>query len=138
MSRSIHMTKLDQERLFDLISKSKKNYETLNNIHILNLEQELKKAVYTNSESISGNVVTMNSIVELIDLDHSEEFTVTLVYPEESDIIDNKISILSPVGTAILGYSINDTIDWTVPDGQIRLLIKNIIYQPEANGDYDV
>jgi regulator of nucleoside diphosphate kinase len=132
------MTKLDQERLFDLISKSKKNYETLNNIHILNLEQELKKAVYTNSESISGNVVTMNSIVELIDLDHSEEFTVTLVYPEESDIIDNKISILSPVGTAILGYSINDTIDWTVPDGQIRLLIKNIIYQPEANGDYDV
>jgi regulator of nucleoside diphosphate kinase len=78
----------------------------------------------------------MNSRVGLVDLDTEEEMVYTLVFPHEADITQSKISVLAPIGTAILGYRVGDTLTWQVPDGMRRLRVKQILYQPEAAGDY--
>jgi regulator of nucleoside diphosphate kinase len=62
--------------------------------------------------------------------------TWTLVFPEDADIDQNRISVLAPIGTAMLGYSVGDTIEWPVPEGLRRIQVKEILYQPEAAGDY--
>ncbi len=76
----------------------------------------------------------MNSTVCLEDLETGEEMTYTLVFPNEADIDQNKISVLAPIGTAMLGYRVGDTVEWPVPSGISRLQVKQILYQPEANG----
>ena len=60
----------------------------------------------------------------------------TLMFPNEADITQSKISVLAPIGTAMLGYRVGDTFMWKVPDGIRRLEIKGVLYQPEASGDY--
>jgi regulator of nucleoside diphosphate kinase len=69
-------------------------------------------------------------------LNSGKEIKFQIVYPEEADIKNNKISILSPVATALIGYRINDTIEWIIPSGMTKILIEEIIYQPEAAGHY--
>ncbi|KAB2835548.1 MAG: transcription elongation factor GreAB, partial [Candidatus Brocadia sp.] len=74
--------------------------------------------------------------VVLQDLETGEEETYTLVFPENADIARGKISILAPIGTAMLGYEAGDAFEWKVPAGKRRLKVKQILYQPEAAGDY--
>ncbi len=64
--------------------------------------------------------------------------TYSLVFPTEADSDEGKISILAPIGTAILGYRSGDTIEWSVPSGLRRIKVDEILYQPEASGDYDL
>jgi regulator of nucleoside diphosphate kinase len=78
----------------------------------------------------------MNCKVELLDLDKNEKMTFTLVFPNAANIDQGKISILAPIGTAILGYRVGDIVIWQVPAGQRRIKIEKILYQPEASGDY--
>ncbi len=59
-----------------------------------------------------------------------------LVFPDNSDVTEGKISILAPIGTALLGYKVGDIIEWKVPRGMAKLEVKEILYQPEAAGDY--
>jgi regulator of nucleoside diphosphate kinase len=60
----------------------------------------------------------------------------SLVFPNEADADEGRISILAPVGTAMIGYRVGDVIEWQVPSGLRRLKVEEIIYQPEASGDY--
>jgi len=60
------------------------------------------------------------------------------VFPSDADIAQSKISVLAPIGTAMLGYRVGDTFEWKVPDGIRRLEIKGVLYQPEAAGDYNL
>jgi regulator of nucleoside diphosphate kinase len=62
--------------------------------------------------------------------------TCTLVFPDDADIDQNRISVLAPIGTAMLGYSVGDAFEWQVPAGLTRFKVKEILYQPEASGDY--
>ena len=78
----------------------------------------------------------MNSQVVLSDLETSEDVIYTLVFPSDADIDAGKISVLAPIGTAILGYRVGDVIEWMVPSGKRRIAIKELRYQPEAAGDY--
>ena len=87
-------------------------------------------------EDLPKDVITMNSKILIIM--NGNEGEVTLVYPQEADLIEDKISILSPIGTAILGYREGDTIEWAVPSGSIEIHIQKILYQPEAAGDLDL
>jgi regulator of nucleoside diphosphate kinase len=80
----------------------------------------------------------MNSRVRLRDLDSGEQMEVSLVYPAAADVKSNKVSVLAPIGTAILGYRTGDTIDWEVPAGLRRLKVEDVLYQPEASGDYSL
>ncbi len=106
------------------------------NKHLEELSKELLRAEVVDSENIPADVITMNSRVRLVDLDSKEERIYTLVFPSEANIDENKISILAPIGTAMLGYRVGDTIKWQVPAGTRRLKVKAILYQPESAGDY--
>ncbi|MDD5584091.1 MAG: nucleoside diphosphate kinase regulator [Candidatus Omnitrophica bacterium] len=97
------------------------------------LEAELKRANIVDSNNIPPDVVTMNSKVYLRDMDTGRDEFYQLVYPGEADIERCKISVLAPIGTAILGYKVEDIIEWRVPAGIRKLKIKKILYQPEAN-----
>jgi len=78
----------------------------------------------------------MNSKVRLKDLDSGEEVIYSLVFPNDANVAENKISVLAPVGTALIGYRVGDPIEWKVPRGLKRLKIEEILYQPERAGDY--
>jgi regulator of nucleoside diphosphate kinase len=106
--------------------------------HLEELDRELARAKIVPQKHIPPDVATMNSKVHLRILDSGEDMTCTLVYPDEADITSSKMSILAPVGTALIGYRIGDTVEWEVPAGRIRLRIEEILYQPEAAGDYDL
>ena len=131
LSRQIYITENDRAKLKKLIDdalfdgKADKSFEDLRN--------EMKNARTVNIKDLPGNVVTMNSKA-LILLDGNEE-EITLVYPQEADLIENRISVLSPIGIALLGYSEGDMIQWTVPSGTMEIEIRKVLYQPEAAGD---
>lgn len=95
------------------------------------LRGELAIAEVVASSDVPPDVVTMNSTVRLRDVNTGEVDTYTLVYPEEARIADGKLSILAPIGTAILGYRVGDQISWQVPNGSTRMQIEEVIFQPE-------
>jgi regulator of nucleoside diphosphate kinase len=94
------------------------------------LKGELARAQVKPRAQIPPSVVTMNSAVRLRDLESREEETYTLVFPEEADIYENKVSVLAPVGTALLGYQAGDVVEWPVPAGVRRFRIKEV-FPPE-------
>lgn len=138
MARQIFITEKDRERLQKLINEAKEFHHSGSEAYLKNLEQELSRAKIIASEKIPHNVVTMNSKVLLKDLDTGEKMVYTLVYPAESNLMEDKISVLAPVGTAIIGLREKDAIDWKIPDGLVRLEVEKILYQPEAAGDFDL
>ncbi|HRR35097.1 MAG TPA: nucleoside diphosphate kinase regulator [Kiritimatiellia bacterium] len=99
------------------------------------LAEELKKATIVTPDTLPANVVTMNSRLRLMDLDTRKPFEMTVVFPQDADVDTGKVSVISPVGTAVLGYAEGDTIEWSVPAGTRRLMIEKVLYQPEAAGD---
>lgn len=98
------------------------------------LEAELARARVVPAGKVPPDVVTMNSVVRLRDLDTDETEEYELVYPEDADLEHNRISVLAPVGTAILGYRLGDVIEWPVPAGMRRLRVEEVLYQPERAG----
>ncbi len=97
---------------------------------------ELQNAEIVEPEKMPPDVITMNSKVRFKDIEESEDYIFSLVYPGDSDTSKGKLSILAPVGTALLGYRVGDEIRWKVPAGTKIFCVKEILYQPEANGDY--
>lgn len=106
--------------------------------YLASLDAELKRAEVVDPQSVPRHVITMNSTVRLRDLDTGELETYTLVFPEQADIANHKLSVLAPVGTAILGQRVGDTLRWRVPDGWRRLKVERILYQPERAGVFQV
>jgi regulator of nucleoside diphosphate kinase len=100
------------------------------------LYEELKNAVLVEPEKMPPDVITMNSKVRFKDIEESEDYIFSLVYPEEADTSKGKLSILAPIGTALLGYRVGDKVKWKVPAGEKTFLVEEILYQPEANRDY--
>jgi regulator of nucleoside diphosphate kinase len=97
---------------------------------------DLDKAVIIEPSEIPEDVVTMHSKVLIRDLNHNKTHKVQLVYPEDADHSMNRISIFSPIATAVLGNKVGDIVDWNTSDGNIKIKIECILYQPEALGDY--
>jgi regulator of nucleoside diphosphate kinase len=81
-------------------------------------------------------VITMRSKARLLDIDSGKEVVYSLVFPNEADLEKGKISVLAPIGTAMIGYKVGDIIEWEVPAGLRRLRVEEVLYQPEAAGDY--
>ena len=100
------------------------------------LREELSRAQIVDPQTIPSGVVTMNSTIDLLDLETGEAETFTIVFPENADGYEGKISVLAPIGTAVLGNSIGDILNFEVPLGTRCLEVKNIVYQPEASGDF--
>ncbi len=133
--RTIYITAFDKKRLMKLIGDNA-NFNNPDNKYLKELEKELNRGKIVEPNDILQNVITMNSMVRLKDLDSGEEMTYTLVFPDIADINKNKISILAPIGTALIGYKVEDIIEWKVPSGLRKLKVEEILYQPEAAGDY--
>ena len=101
------------------------------------LSQELERAQVLPPEQIPAGIVTMHSRVDCVDELHDEKHSLTLVYPHEADFDKGHVSVLAPVGSALLGLRIGDAIDWPAPSGTtLRLRVTAIGYQPEAAGDF--
>ncbi|MBM4147407.1 MAG: nucleoside diphosphate kinase regulator [Nitrospira sp.] len=133
--RTIYITSSDMLKLENLI-EGRREGNLKDKEHLEELENELERAVLMDSKAIPPNVITMNSRVLMKDLDTQEEMTYTLVFPADASVKENKISVLAPIGTAMIGYKVGDVIEWPVPSGQRRLKVIDILYQPEAAGDY--
>lgn len=133
--REIFITQFDKNRLEELIEVAE-TFGDHGRKDLQDLQEELDRARIVPSKKVPSTVVTMNSRVLLRDVDTSEEMTYTLVFPMEADIDSGAISVLAPVGTAILGYSEGDVVEWPVPSGRRRISIERVLYQPEAAGDY--
>jgi regulator of nucleoside diphosphate kinase len=133
--REIYVTALDVERLRKLL-EGVRLWSSRDREHLEALEGELDRAHVVAPQEIPGDIVTMNSAVLVRDLDTDAEMALTLVFPSDTGLELGKISILAPVGTALLGYRVGDTIEWKVPGRVRRLRIERMLYQPEAAGDF--
>ena len=135
---TIYITELDRQRLEKLIALAGERNRRANHLYLSRLEEELERAETVAPEEVPSDIITMRSKVRLSDLDTGEEMVYTLVFPSEANYDEGKISVLAPVGTAMLGYRVGDIIEWQVPSGVRRLKVEEIIYQPEAAGDYNL
>ena len=133
--REIYITKFDMDRLVELIEGLRLSPKA-NQDHLDLLEKELYRAVLVEPQDIPRDVVTMNSRVSITDTESGEQMVYTLVFPSKANIADNKLSIMAPLGMALLGYRKGNIVKWTVPSGVKKLRVDDIIYQPEAAGDY--
>lgn len=135
--RNIHITEFDLMRLRSLIIEARySNYR--DTPYLDSLAKELNEAIVVPSKEVPPDVITMNSRVRLRDLDADEEMVYTLVFPEDANISQGKVSVLAPIGTAMLGYRVGEIFEWQVPEGIRKIKIEEMLYQPEASGDYDV
>ncbi|WLD57836.1 nucleoside diphosphate kinase regulator [Salinispirillum sp. LH 10-3-1] len=101
------------------------------------LEAELDRASFVAPQDVPPTVVSMNSTVRFRVESSNEEFSRTLVYPKDMDSNGDKISILAPVGSALLGLSQGDQIEWPKSGGKVlNVRIEEVLYQPERAGEY--
>lgn len=136
MSKII-LSKLDHSRIKACIHDAKQ-FKSINAKDAASLMNELDSAEIVDSQKMPGNIVTMNSIVKISFLDTNKQTEFQIVYPGKANLKEKKISIFSPIATALLGYKEGDEIEWIVPAGPTKIRVDEIIYQPEAAGHYDL
>jgi regulator of nucleoside diphosphate kinase len=130
--RTLYITATDYARLEKLIETARRGAQAS---YIQDLEAELAHARIVPEAEIPQDVVTMHSRVLLVDLETGERLECTLVFPHQADTSRQRISVLAPIGTAMLGYRSGDSFTWQVPRGPRRMEIRRVLYQPEAAGD---
>lgn len=130
MTDRIFVTKADLEKLWHLLES--RQLDSPDRANLDRLEHELDRAEIVESSDVLPDVVTMNSEVRLRDLDSGDVIRYRLVFPSQVRA-PNDISVLAPVGTALLGYRAGDVVEWRVPKGIRRLQILQVVYQPEAS-----
>lgn len=133
----IILSRLDYSRIQNYITNARQS-GSINVNEAKNLISELNNAKIVEPEEIPGNVVTMNSIVKISFLNSGKQLQFQIVYPTQASLKENKISIFSPIATALIGYTVGSEIEWMVPTGLTKIKIDEIIYQPEAAGDFNL
>lgn len=129
----IIISSLDAERLDNLL-------DSLGNKQFPGKDEllaELDRADIVAPEKMPPNIVTMNSTVKFKEVTSGKEFSLTLIYPQENKNNDAVVSILAPVGSALLGLTEGDTIQWPKPGGGLLSVeIIEVVYQPERAGEF--
>jgi len=128
-SGNIVITENDYDRLLRLINSGRYSGHDKENLDVL--AQELERAIIVNGVDLPGDVVTMNSHVRVKDLDRNDEVAYQIVFPADANAGKNRISVLAPLGTGLLGYRAGDTVEWPVPSGMRRLRIVNVKREPD-------
>jgi regulator of nucleoside diphosphate kinase len=135
---TIVLTENDYSRLKQLLVELSRQSEGMQ-AGLETLEEILDLARVISPEKVPANTVTMNSRVMYEDVRSGEKGTVTIVYPADADVSTRKISILSPVGAALIGETQGAEVELPVPHGQTRCIrILDVLYQPEAEGDFEL
>ena len=131
----IILTRLDVQRLEKLIDSLD---DTLPGVVALQAELDRAETV-VGHEEVPAGVVTMNSRVHCREEISGKDYHLTLVYPKDANADEGKISILAPVGSALLGLQKGQHINWPAPGGKtLKLKLLEVEYQPEAAGDFDL
>jgi len=133
MRKNIIITEADHDRLTQLVEGSRHSRQR-DLKHLDDLEHELESAVVVRSGEVPRDVVTMNSRVRVKDLNTGREITYQIVFPRDADVAQNRISVLAPIGTGLLGHSAGSIVEWDVPSGTRCFRILAVEYQPEAAG----
>jgi regulator of nucleoside diphosphate kinase len=128
---NIIITKTDLQRLLPVLDHH--NSEATES-----LAGELYRAIVVEPDAVPADVVTMNSDVVYEDCATLAKRTVRLVYPKDADGARGFVSVLAPIGSALLGMRVNQTIEWSVPSGTKRIRVLEVRYQPEAAGHFDL
>ncbi len=127
-NRKIYVTREDVQRLESVLAQHRAGQTSPT------LEDEIARAEVVAAEEIPPSVVTMNSQVKYRDKDTGAVHEVALVYPHEADIARKKVSILAPVGIALLGLSVGQAISYRVPDGREKTIeVLAVTFQPESD-----
>lgn len=141
--KPIYITDSDRKRLKTLLEENWLDRRE-DRGDLKRLDYELDRARVVKSTEVPNDVVTMNSCVRLRDLDSGDAVVFSLVYPSEpyaagsDNLAEMTVSVLAPIGTAVLGYRLGDTIRWEVPGGMRRLKVEGVLFQPEAAGRLDL
>lgn len=133
MAKELIISRIDRERLNRLIQDAQYSGGSQDPSYRA-LRQEIERARVVEPQALPANVLSMRTRA-VIALD-GEEKEAQLVYPDEADWTRGLLSVLSPVGTALIGYREGDKIQWDVAGGRTSIEIRRILYQPEAAGDY--
>jgi regulator of nucleoside diphosphate kinase len=137
MKDQIHITAPDRDRLFASMERVEMQGGALESRHIRQLHHELDRAtIVEDPRQMPPNVVTMRSRVRLRDDRNGRAEEYTLVYPEESEPMERRISVLAPLGAAMLGHRAGDSFAVELPAGTVRYSVEHLAYQPEAAGHY--
>lgn len=131
-AEEIIITTTDFDRLQGLLESSRSGVATGTTA----LRQELQRGRVVAAQEVPQGVVTMNSRVRVRHLDERVSKTYTVVYPADADIDQGKISVLAPIGAALIGARVGQVVEFSAPVGQRRLRVDKILYQPEAAGDF--
>ena len=134
-NRNIIISSTDRNRLLQLIDSARLDRRVPSQSLDV-LDGELARATVVEPAELPRDVVAMNSTVWFRDLDTEEIERYTLVFPPKADVVRDRISVLAPIGTALLGYRLRDIVEWRVPQGRRRLEITKVdqhqaAYQPE-------
>lgn len=117
----------DHAILERLLSQRRRNNE------VAALAAELERAKIVDGSEVTPDVVTMGSVVRFVDVETGDEKEITLVYPHEANVAENKISVLAPVGAALLGLRTGHSISWPVPSGRARRFrLVEVLFQPKV------
>jgi regulator of nucleoside diphosphate kinase len=101
--------------------------------HLRELAVELERALVLDADEVPGNVITMHTRARILDLESGARHEWKLVFPAEADLSAHRISVLAPLGTALLGYGEGDELEWKVPGGLRRLRVEKV-QQPKNYG----
>lgn len=128
------MTQIDAERVAAAITSSART-----GVSVTLLGEEIARARIVPQSAIPPDIVTMNSRLRIIDVDSGAASELTIVYPRDANADVGRVSVLAPIGSALLGLREGQTIEWPLPNGKVkRITVLQVCYQPEAAGDYDL
>lgn len=131
-NHNIIISSVDHDRLLQLVDSARLDWR-IPRQSLDVLEGELGRATIVEPGRLPRNAIAMNSIVCFRDLDTEESERYQLVFPPDADVIHQRISVLAPIGTALLGFRRGDIIEWQVPQGRRRLQITKVIQEQPAN-----
>lgn len=132
-ARQIIVTTADFDRLHELVDSPK--YRATHATLLAALKEELARCKVVEQGGVPKGVITMHSRVRVRDKEEDEPQTFTLVYPKDADIMEEKLSVLTPLGTALLGMKAGQVVTFDAPGGARKLKVERVLYQPEAAGD---
>ncbi len=135
-SRQIYITRNDLARLEELLRTARSFSEERDSDYLGQLEALLEGSYTVSAREVPADVVTMNSRVRLTSADGGSSTVYTVVFPADADAARQRVSVLAPLGAALLGCRIGQDAVWETPEGTRRLRVAEMLYQPEAAGDY--
>lgn len=131
---AFQITSFDKERLRRLLASVEAEHGAA--VDAEDLSREIERGTEVAPTEVGADVVTMNSTVRVTDLESGTAHVYTIVFPSDADYEKGRVSILSPAGTALLGARIGDEVTWSASETLRRVRIEELLYQPEAAGDF--